>query len=332
MYFQRFHFAIIIQIDAKGGKQMDPISHAIVGLAAFSLFNTPAIGNPACIGAIVGAIAPDFDIVARIKGDYVYLKHHRVESHSVPGAIGLSIITTLILSFVYRQWNLYEIFLWTLIGTASHILMDLFNSYGVALLYPLNRKKYSLNLLMIYDPLVILMSIYIIFFSKKSVEELGLLAFLALIYLILKHIDKSRLKDRLSRHFQQEYDIQEISVMPSTLNPLKWDYIINTSCSFIVGEIFSLRGRISLFRSLKKVWSPIIEKSLAEELGIYFKSFSPIFHIDIIFKEKLVIKLTDLRYRIRNDFMHSAYLYYDEDERLVSSEFQPFGLNRKIKL
>lgn len=322
----------MIQSDVKGGTQMDPFSHAIVGLATFSLFNTPALNNPACIGAVVGAIAPDFDIVARIKGDYVYLKHHRVESHSAPGAIALSIVITLILSFAYGQWNPQEVLLWTLIGTASHIMMDMFNSYGVALLYPLNRKKYSLNLLMIYDPVVLLISFYTIFLSKKPVKELLLMASIFLLYLYIKYLDKCRLRDRLKRHFQQEYDIQEISVMPSTLNPLKWDYIINTSCSYIVGEVFSIKGSIRLFRSLKKVWSPIIEKSLTEELGVYFKSFSPIFHIDIIIKEKLIIKLTDLRYRIRNDFMHFAYLYYDENERLISSEFQPFGFDKKIKV
>lgn len=322
----------MIQSDVKGGTQMDPFSHALVGLATFSLFNTPTLNNPACIGAVVGAIAPDFDIVARIKGDYVYLKHHRVESHSAPGAIALSIVITLILSFAYRQWNPQEVLLWTLIGTASHIMMDMFNSYGVALLYPLNRKKYSLNLLMIYDPVVLLISFYTIFLSKKSVKELLLMASIFLLYLYIKYLDKCRLRDRLKRHFQQEYDIQEISVMPSTLNPLKWDYIINTSCSYIVGEVFSIKGSIRLFRSLKKVWSPIIEKSLTEELGVYFKSFSPIFHIDIIIKEKLIIKLTDLRYRIRNDFMHFAYLYYDENERLISSEFQPFGFDKKIKV
>jgi len=311
---------------------VDPFSHAIIGLSTISLMQPIALNNPACIGAVIGAVAPDLDIITRIKGDYVYLRHHRVESHSLIGVIAIALLISLPLWFIFDGAIFHEILLGSFIGVLSHVIMDLLNSYGVALLYPLNKRKYTLNLLMIYDPVVIVLSVYIILKNPKSLLEYGSLFGLFVGYLILKACDKKRLKGRLKGHFQLDYSIEEISVMPSTLNPLKWDYIVNARCHYIVGEICSLKGRIKLFHSKKKVWNPIVEKTLKEELGQYFKSFSPIFHIEIISMESLTVKLTDLRYRIRKDFMHNAYFYYDEDKRLITSEFQPFGLKKRIKI
>ena len=311
---------------------VDPLSHAIIGLSTISLIQPIALNNPTCIGAVIGAVAPDFDIITRIKGDYVYLKHHRVESHSLPGAMAIALLIALPLWFIYKGTILHEIFLGSFIGALSHIIMDLLNSYGVALLYPINKKKYTLNLLMIYDPVVIVLSMYIILMKPSFFLEYVMLFGLFGGYLLIKAYEKKRLKVRLKSHFQEDYIIEEISVMPSTLNPFKWDYIVNARCHYVVGEICSLKGNISLFRSMKKVWNPIVESTLKEELGEYFKSFSPMFHVDIASMERLTVKFTDLRYRIRNDFMHYAYFYYDEDNRLISSEFQPFGLKKRIKI
>ncbi|WP_192930101.1 metal-dependent hydrolase [Alkaliphilus pronyensis] len=133
---------------------MDPLSHALIGLSLHGLSQGPSLSNPATIGVIIGAIVPDLDIIARLKGDYVYLKHHRVETHSIPGIIGLSLITTYLLSFLYTSFAFKEVFIWTMIGALSHMFFDLLNSYGVAILYPFNRRMYSLNLIMIYDPVI----------------------------------------------------------------------------------------------------------------------------------------------------------------------------------
>ncbi len=311
---------------------MDPLSHALIGLSTFSLINSPSFSNPACLGAVIGSIAPDLDIIARIKGDYVYLRHHRVESHSILGAIFIAFSITILMSLFFGLQSIKETLIWSLIGIFSHILMDFLNSYGVALLYPFTKKKYTLNLLMIYDPVVVILCLYIMFFKFDSAIEYIVLPGIFVGYLLMKALEKNRLINRLRIHFKDDYSLEAIDIMPSTLNPFKWDYIVSTSCQYIVGEIHSVKGKINHFRSLRKVWSPIVEKTLKEDLGIYFKSFSPIFHIDIDFKEKLTIKLTDLRYRIRNEFMHFAFFYYDENQQLITSEFQPFGLKNRIKI
>ncbi|MCC5911760.1 MAG: metal-dependent hydrolase [Clostridiaceae bacterium] len=312
---------------------MDPISHGIIGLGIYSLQNTPTLSSAACLAAILGSVSPDFDIIARIKGDYVYLHHHRVESHSIPGLVILSGLITAGLSLFYNDFSFYQVFLWAFIGGLSHTLFDLFNSYGVALLYPFNRKKYSLSLLMIYDPVFMTLSLYSTFFGRKSIVQYYIMATIALFYLTYRYIDRKRLGIKLMQVYKKKYIVKKINVMPSDFNLMKWDYIIDTDSHYIVGEMNSLTSKVNAIKSLEKVMAPIIEKSLKNQLGMYFENFTPIFHVDLIQeKERFIVTMTDLRYRMKNEFKHHAIFYYDEDESLKKSIFHPFSKNNVIEV
>ncbi|SNS85255.1 inner membrane protein [Anaerovirgula multivorans] len=310
---------------------MDPISHGVIGLALYSLGHTPALSSAACLGAVIGSISPDFDIITRVKGDYVYLNHHRVESHSIPGFALISGLTTIILSLIYNNFSFYEVFLWTFLGGLSHTLFDYFNSYGVALLYPFNRKKYSSNLLMIYDPVFMLLSLFSIIFKPRGVLAYTGMAVIVSSYLLYRWLDKSRIKRKLAGIYGDS--VRSIIVMPSDFNLFKWDYIVDSDSHYIVGEINSVTNAMNIVKKLKKVASPIIEKSLKHQLGIYFENFTPFFHTDLIEeKEKLIVRMTDLRYRIKNEFKHHASFYYNQEERLVRSVFHPFSQKNNIEI
>ncbi|AKL94918.1 RNA polymerase, sigma-24 subunit, ECF subfamily [Clostridium aceticum] len=312
---------------------MDPISHGVIGLALYSLQNSPTITSAACVGAVIGSISPDIDIITRVKGDYVFLNHHRVETHSIPGVVILSGMITILLSFFYSSFSFYEVFLWTFIGGISHSFMDYLNSYGVSLLYPFTRKKYSLNLLMIYDPVIILLSLYSIFFMPRTAVQYFSMGMITFFYLACRYLDRSRLRKKLVRRFNNQYKIKNINVFPSDFNLLKWDYIVDTDSHYIVGEINSITSRNSIIKKLRKVVSPIIDRSLKHQLGIYFKEFTPVFHVDLIKeKEKLIVKMTDLRYRIKNEFKHHASFYYSLDENLLKSVFHPFSESNAIEI
>lgn len=313
---------------------MDPLSHALIGLAVYTSQNPLSLANPACIGAMVGAVAPDFDIITKLKGDYVYYKHHRVESHSIPGLLGLSLFITLGLSTIFSNMMIGQVFMWTLIGGISHVLFDLLNSYGVALLYPLNRKKYSLNLLMIYDPMLIILCSYLILRGGSGLKENIILTFIFFVYLLYRRLDQYRLYKRLKGLLNGE-GVKKIEIMPATFHPFKWDFVVETIRHFHVGEISSFKGRTYFLRKLKKIQNKLIQKSLKEELGVYFTSFTPLVHVDVIEKEKekVLIKMMDLRYRLKNQFMHHALFYYcKSSDELLDSSFYPFHLEDRIKL
>lgn len=313
------------------GEKMDPISHGIVGLGLYSLVHTPTLSSTACLGAIIGSISPDFDIIARIKGDYVYLNHHRVETHSIPGLGIIAGITAMAISLIYKESSFFEVFLWTFLGGLSHVILDYFNSYGVTLLYPFSKKKYSLNLLMIYDPILLFLSLYSILFTPRTVLAYSGMIGIFGLYILYRWMDKKRLKRKLIKNFGEV--VKGIVLMPSDYNLMKWDYIIETHHYHIVGDISSITKTINIMKSLKKVGSPMIELSLKDELGMYFKNFTPYIHIDLIEdKEKFIVRMTDLRYRINNEFKHHASFYYNQERRLMKSVFHPFSEKNAIEI
>ncbi len=310
---------------------MDPVSHGLIGLASYSLVHMPTINSAACLGAVMGSIAPDFDIITRIKGDYIYLKHHRVESHSLLGIGMISVVLTILLSLAYKDYSYQKIFLWTLIGGLSHTLFDYLNSYGVALLYPLNGKKYSLNLLMIYDPVFLILCLYIIRYKPREIGSYLILLVVAFLYLLYRWLQRRRLEDGISNMYKG--NIESVSVMPGGFNLFKWDYVVDTGSNYLVGQINSITNSVQVVREFKKIRSPIIEKTLEDKLGIYFKNFTPLYHVDLIEGEKnIIVRMTDLRYRIKDKFKHHASFYYDEDKKLIRRIFQPFSKKNVIEI
>jgi len=282
---------------------MDPISHGIIGASLFALFKEPSFDNPAFIGAIIGAIAPDFDIITKLKGDYVYLKHHRVESHSIAGLIPIAVTITLGLSILYTGIIFKEVFLWSLIGILSHIVFDYMNSYGVALLYPLTRKKLSINLITIYDPLVTLLCGYVLIIYKGTSLEFLMIAATLIGYLCIKYLDKHRLSEIISKHYIIRDDEKEISLMPSEYNPFSWNYILQIKDTWITGDICSFKRKPCTLQTIPKEAHPMIDRSLEEDLGLYFRDFTPFLNATITKDENnTCIKLVDLRYRINREF------------------------------
>ncbi|MCL4439674.1 MAG: metal-dependent hydrolase, partial [Firmicutes bacterium] len=67
---------------------MDPLTHALVGMGVAALTGEKlSLASPLHLGAVLGALAPDLDIVLQLCGDIPYLTHHRGSSHSIPGVL-----------------------------------------------------------------------------------------------------------------------------------------------------------------------------------------------------------------------------------------------------
>ncbi|SFF09714.1 inner membrane protein [Paenibacillus catalpae] len=139
---------------------MDTGSHLLFGatLGGLAMLNPavavhPAIGYAVLAGTVIGSHAPDFDVFARLKGKAAYIRNHRGISHSVPApliwaaAIGLSSAWL----FGVMEHVLLVMF-WTLAAVCFHIVLDLFNTYGVQCLRPFSRKWWHLDALCLFDP------------------------------------------------------------------------------------------------------------------------------------------------------------------------------------
>jgi inner membrane protein len=110
---------------------------------------------------------PDIDVCWGLKGPVAALAHHRGFTHSF---IGAPIDSAIVLAFVYAfhrwrkrrgkhpsthpRWGM--LFLFGILATLSHILLDFTNNYGVRPFLPFNWHWYSWDIVWIAEPLMLL--------------------------------------------------------------------------------------------------------------------------------------------------------------------------------
>jgi inner membrane protein len=134
---------------------LDPLTQGTLGATlAQSAAKPQKIRAFAVAGAVAG-LAPDLDILIRSATDpIVYLEFHRQFSHSlafIPIGAGLC---ALVLAPLLKRWLTgRELYLATLLGYASHGLLDACTSYGTQLFWPFSDLRVAWNLISVVDPL-----------------------------------------------------------------------------------------------------------------------------------------------------------------------------------
>ncbi|MDP4181494.1 MAG: metal-dependent hydrolase [Bacillota bacterium] len=304
---------------------MDPISHAIIGTAISKAVGSGInFSTPENIGIVVGSIFPDIDIVLKRWGNYVYLKNHRAATHSILGLLLSSAFISLILLLLFPNSNYLGVFLWTLAGSLSHTVSDIFNSYGAKLLWPFYKRKLALNLIVIIDPLLILFLLgYILGSGKEELVSVVILTSYVLIRLICKYL--------IRRELKRLYPSMKISmVIPSMLGIFRWQFVLEDKNSVLVGEKNIINGKINIIEKFPKLNYNTIEKALNSSLGRFFSDFTPVFHVS---EESIGdinrYTFTDLRYYHRNNFYHHAVLEIDKGDLIVKSIFKPYTMKKE---
>ncbi len=303
---------------------MDPVSHAIIG-TALSKFTGNGIGlsTAANIGIVIGSVFPDIDIALKKWGDYVYLKNHRVFTHSFPGLLISAGLISFVIKLLIPASDLLSIFIYTLGGCLSHTLFDILNSYGAKLLWPFYNKKLALNLLVITDPILLLILTGYIFTG-------GITAYLFIGILIFYILSRASTRYFLTKELKKMYaPLCKASVIPSMLGLFEWHFVLEKDEYTIVGEKNVISGKISIIDRLQKTQSHMLKEVLKSPVGKFFTDFTPLFHIslDTIGNIKRYT-FTDLRYYVKNNFFHHAILELDENNSIVKSSFNPYSINR----
>ncbi|KXG77099.1 metal-dependent hydrolase [Thermotalea metallivorans] len=313
---------------------MDPVTHGVIGLAISAFSGSPVtLNNPVSLGCAIGAMSPDIDIVAKIWGDYVYLKHHRGITHSIPALLGLAGIITGGLSLLYTDFPLIQVFLWTFIGCLSHTLFDILNSYGAKLFMPFTKKKSMIGILMLYDPVITILAFLLIFVKYKTIGFYTMITVSFVLYLMARWLMKKKAGQIVVQHYSHGYKINNIEILPSLMAFHKWDFIINTNSHNIVGQVNMINKKVIERKKFKKPDQESIYLFEDTNIGKYFKEFTPNYHI-VRFEEmeKIILKSIDLRYYLRDNFMHHATAVYDREKNVIISFFHPYKIHRSIPI
>ena len=134
---------------------MDPLTQGTLGATVAQTAAKPEkTGAFAAAGAVAG-LAPDLDILIRSAADPIlYLEFHRQFSHSllfIP--VGAGLCALLLWPLLKRWLSARALFVATLLGFASHGLLDACTSYGTQLFWPFSDTRVAWNLISVIDPL-----------------------------------------------------------------------------------------------------------------------------------------------------------------------------------
>lgn len=309
---------------------MDPVSHLVTGLAIAKLVVPLAgCGRTATAAFVIGSLMPDADIMLQRWGDYAYLKNHRGPSHSILGLLAGSLLTGLVLAFAVGGIDFSRAFLFCLAGGTGHVIFDMLNSYGAGILWPLSNKKYALSILPIFDPFVVGSLIGYI----AAPTEIQAYFFAAgLLYIASRALMRMIVQKRLFRKFRKE--CRRIFILPSTTRLFRWHFVIDKNGCSIVGEASTFFRKIKIFMRLEKIEETLAEKVAETAVGKFFKEFTPIYHVTCrkIGDGILEFMLIDMRYFLRNNFLHHATAILDKEFKPLKELFQPYSLSRKIEI
>ncbi len=302
---------------------MDPVTHAMIGLGVSALSGQPLSPyNPLSCAAVLGAVAPDLDVITMLKGELAFIRNHRGASHSLVGFLLLSAAIAVIIHLDFGG-NLWPYFLWALAGALSHGMLDFLNSYGTQLLWPFSKKRLTGNLLMFFDPLLFVFFLPVLF-SYQAPQKAALWGFLGTAFYLFGRW-KMRLK--VECLLQKKYKLSPVkgrmAVMPAFKGMVNWDFFLEGPRENIVGTLNFLNRKISNCRRMdRKAFSPLIFKALQTAPGRLFCQFTSYYHItQWEEKGKHFVKLMDLRFKNQSDFFYRAMLIFDEQLLLEEAYF-----------
>jgi inner membrane protein len=307
---------------------MDPITHGLVGIA-LSTFSghSMQLNDPVFLGCTLGAMLPDIDIIAHLKGRLYYLLNHRGASHSLIAlsCMSLGLGTALYWMFPTTSW--WTIVLWTLIGTLSHSITDLLNSFGAELLWPFSRKKFTVDMIMLTDPIVssLFLGSFMVSlrFSELARSSASMAIFFSVLYLAYRY------KGRLKTHsgLMKNYAVKErnqVKVLPAMYHPFAWNFILFQGDTVRFGII---RNQIpSICRVLPKFDkdNPSVSNALEGNLAEVFCQLTPYFHVVAHDSDSAEcnVEFLDLRYWANGDFLYTGNVFFNEDGEISYEIFR----------
>ena len=134
---------------------MDPLSQGTVGAAlAQSSASKKNIFRISVIGFLAG-LAPDLDVLIQSSTDPIlFLEYHRQFTHSlffIP--FGSLIVALILFPFVKSSMRMKTVYYASLLGYATHGLLDACTSYGTQLFWPFSNERVTWNNISIVDAL-----------------------------------------------------------------------------------------------------------------------------------------------------------------------------------
>lgn len=202
---------------------MDIVHHAVIGVIGLTVAESLGFGMGG-VFFLIGSILPDLDVFLMLFGKRVYLKNHQGFSHSFVFLPLFSLlIVVLLIPFVPFAWsNVFAIAL----GILVHVLLDYSNTYGISLLYPFSKKRFSLDSIFFIDTFLFVLSVSVLLLKYHFALYITLFLF----YVTFKILLQRAVHQKLRADF----------TIPSALNPFDFYIYTNSNAQIITYQYNAL--------------------------------------------------------------------------------------------
>ncbi len=223
----------------------------------------------------LAAEAPDLDVLWSIRGPVASFEHHRGWTHTLLGLPLEAAVITAVIWLGHRLWESRSmrpgrrpsgaapvhwgrLYLFSLIGLLSHILLDWTNNYGVRPFFPFNPKWYAGSIVFIIEPVILLFLLsalvapWLFGLIGGEIGErrpayrgrgwaiaalLGIVAFWG-----WRSIEREQAIE-LTREATNE-PIVRITANPYPVNPFRWQTLVETPLVYRVSTVNLVTGEV----------------------------------------------------------------------------------------
>lgn len=223
---------------------MDSLTQIVLGIATAEWVAGKKLQNKTFLyGAVLGTI-PDLDIiVGKFMSDVNGVAIHRGLSHSILFFLFLSPIFGWVISKIEKNSISFKsvslLAFWCL---ATHVLLDIFTSWGTQILWPLDYR-FALKTIFVIDPLYtipLLISLIFVWKNKNNIIRKKYLIrglVISSSYLLLTCAIKLFAVHKFEKALQnQKLNYQEIIVKPTAFNCILWNANISTSKGYYLAD------------------------------------------------------------------------------------------------
>jgi membrane-bound metal-dependent hydrolase YbcI (DUF457 family) len=151
---------------------MDPVAHSLAGTLIGR--TNPSNKRGLVLACVLGALAPDIDIILTFWGHDTYITEHRGFTHSFLGFLPVTLLSAWV-AWLFIKRKADRATFWALsvmagLGVASHLFLDWCTSWGTMLLWP-DRTRFAGDTMFIidlwYTACLALFIILSVFFNKR---------------------------------------------------------------------------------------------------------------------------------------------------------------------
>lgn len=233
---------------------MDSLTHTLTGAVIGKAIEDEEIKPWGTVAGVVAGFFPDTDFVLGLIDRQFYLQYHRDFTHSFL----LLPVYALFFSWLFTKvtkrphlWSYYKICLLVLV---SHVLLDLFTSYGTMVFAPFSGHRYAWDLTFIVDlifsGILFVPWIASLVWRKRAAWICRGSLMLLTLYVLFCAVQHQRALNT-TRQFAASLDegVIKIASLPQPLSPFRWSNYVETRENVYQGFVDFLAQRVSAPRA-----------------------------------------------------------------------------------